>query len=111
MLNEAQKRLNEWAQTLEEPYWPPLSQLAALSEEVGEVARLLNHLYGSKPKKQEEARQELGGEIVDVIFAAMCLANAHGIDLDAEFEKKMDKCYGRDKDRFAKKQLPEEQNG
>lgn len=105
MLKDAQKRIDDWAQQFEEPYWPPLSQLAALSEEVGEVARLLNHMYGSKPKKAEEARQELDGEIVDVIFAAMCLANKHGIDLDAAFETKMDKCYGRDKDRFEKKEL------
>ncbi|KND47173.1 MAG: MazG nucleotide pyrophosphohydrolase [Parcubacteria bacterium C7867-004] len=103
MLKDTQKQIDEWAQTLEEPYWPPLSQFAALSEEVGEVGRLMNHLYGSKPKKVEEANQELGGEIVDVIFAAMCMANRHGIDLDAEFEKKMDKCYWRDRDRFAKK--------
>jgi len=104
MLKDAQNKIDEWAQTLAEPYWPPLSQMAALTEEVGEVARLINHMYGSKPKKAEEAAQELGGEIVDVIFAAMCLANKHGIDLDAEFEKKMDKCYGRDKDRFLKKE-------
>jgi NTP pyrophosphatase (non-canonical NTP hydrolase) len=60
-------------------------------------------MYGGKPKKPEEAAQELGGEILDVIFSAMCLANAHNVDLDAEFAKKMDKCYGRDKDRFEKK--------
>lgn len=104
MLKDAQKQVDDWAQQFEEPYWPPLSQFAALAEEVGEVARLLNHMYGSKPKKAEEAEQELGGEIVDVIFAAICLANHHNIDLDAEFLKKMDKCYGRDKDRYAKKQ-------
>ncbi|MES2225887.1 MAG: nucleotide pyrophosphohydrolase [Patescibacteria group bacterium] len=103
MFKDAQKKLDDWAQTLEEPYWPPLSELAALTEEVGEVARLLNHMYGSKPKKVEEAQQELGGELMDVIFATMCIANSHGIDLDPEFEKMMDKCYGRDKDRFAKK--------
>ncbi len=103
MFKEAQKQLDDWAQGYAEPYWAPLSQLAALTEEVGEVARLLNHMYGSKPKKPEEATQELGGEIMDAIFAAMCLANSHGIDLDAEFKKKMDKCYGRDKDRFVKK--------
>ena len=103
MLKDAQKELDDWAQTLDEPYWPALSQLAALSEEVGEVARLLNHIYGSKPKKVEEAQQELGGELMDVIFAAMCLANKHGVDLDAEFMKKMDKCYGRDRDRFKKR--------
>ncbi|MDB5245216.1 MAG: nucleotide pyrophosphohydrolase [Parcubacteria group bacterium] len=103
MFKDAQKTLDDWAQTLEEPYWPPLSELAALTEEVGELARLLNHIYGSKPKKVEESQQELGGELIDVIFATMCIANNHGIDLDIEFKKKMDKCYGRDKDRFAKK--------
>jgi NTP pyrophosphatase (non-canonical NTP hydrolase) len=103
MLKDAQKQIDDWAQQFAEPYWPPLSQFAALTEEVGEVARLLNHLYGSKPKKQEESKQELGGEIMDVMFAAICLANSHGIDLDAELEKKMDKCYGRDKDRYEKK--------
>lgn len=107
MLKDAQKRIDNWAQTLAEPYWAPLSQFAALAEEVGEVGRLLNHMYGSKPKKVEEARQELDGEIVDVIFAAMCLANRHGIDLDAAFERKMEKCEVRDKDRFQKKETSE----
>ncbi len=103
MFKNVQKEIDDWAQTLEEPYWAPLSQFAALTEEVGEVGRLLNHIYGSKPKKQEEAAQELGGELMDVLFATICLANRHGIDLDAEFEKKMEKCRIRDKDRFAKK--------
>lgn len=103
MLSDAQKQIDTWAQGYKDPYWPPLSQFAALAEEVGEVGRLLNHLYGGKPKKQEEARQELDGEIMDVIFSALCLANAHGIDLDAAFKTKMDTCYGRDKDRFEKK--------
>ncbi len=103
MLHEAQKRIDDWAQGYKDPYWPPLSQFAALAEEVGEVGRLLNHLNGGKPKKQAEARQDLDGETMDVIFSAMCLANAHGIDLDAAFEAKMDTCYGRDKDRFEKK--------
>jgi NTP pyrophosphatase (non-canonical NTP hydrolase) len=51
MFKEAQKEIDDWAQQHEEPYWSPLSELAALTEEVGEVARLLNHMYGSKPKK------------------------------------------------------------
>lgn len=103
MLKDAQKTVDDWAQQYAVPYWPPLSQFAAMAEEVGEVGRLLNHMYGGKPKKAEEAAQELGGEIADVIFSAICLANAQGVDLDAEFAKKMDKCYGRDKDRFEKK--------
>ena len=51
----------------------------------------------------EEAKQELGGEVIDVIFAAMCIANKHNIDLDEEFRKKMEKCTERDSKRFAKK--------
>lgn len=103
MFKDAQKELDDWAQTLQRPYWSPLSIFARIAEEVGEVGRLLNHLYGDKPKKQEEAKQHLGEEIMDVMFACICLANSHGIDLDAEFKKVMEKAYGRDKDRFAKK--------
>lgn len=103
MFKDAQKQIDDWAQGYKDPYWPPLSQFAALAEEVGEVGRLLNHMYGGKPKKGEEARQELDGEVMDVIFSALCLANAQGIDLDEAFKKKMDICYGRDKDRFEKK--------
>lgn len=103
MFKDAQKELDDWVQQYEVPYWPPLAQLAALAEETGEVARILNHLYGAKKKKVEESKQELGEEIMDVIFSAMCLANSHGIDLDEEWKRKMDKCTGRDKDRFTKK--------
>ena len=85
------------------PYWSLLSQLARLSEEVGEVARLLNHMYGDKPKKKEEAKQQLGGELADVLFNIICMANAHNIDLDKECEKSLDKLRVRDKDRFNKK--------
>ena len=103
MLKEAQKEIDSWVQEYKVPYWSPLSQFARLAEEVGELGRLLNHLYGDKPKKEEEARQELGKELMDVIFTAMCIANAHDIDLDAEFKATMEKCRTRDKDRFEKK--------
>ena len=91
---------NDLVQKYEPPYWPPLSQFARLSEEVGEVARLLNHMYGLKPKKKEEAEQHLGEELADVVFTVLCLANSHGIDLDVELEKVFDKLRVRDKDRF-----------
>lgn len=104
MLKDAQKEIHDWVSGYKVPYWSPLSQFARLTEEVGELGRLLNHLYGDKPKKEEEARQELGKELMDVIFTAMCLANAHNIDLDEEFKAVMDKCYSRDKDRFEKKE-------
>lgn len=103
MLKVAQKEVAALVQKYETPYWQPLSQFARLSEEVGEVARLLNHLYGDKPKKQEEAEQQLGGELADVLFTVVCLANAHNIDLDVEFEKALDKLRVRDEDRFEKK--------
>jgi len=60
MIKKYQKQIDDWVQGYKEPYWPPLSQFARLAEEVGEVGRLFNHLYGSKPKKQDEASQELG---------------------------------------------------
>ena len=104
MFKDVQKKLDDWAQTLEKPYWSPFSNFARLAEEVGEVGRLLNHIYGDKPKKPDEAKQELGEEIMDVIFSCVCLANSHGIDLDEEFEKVMNKAAGRDKERFAKKE-------
>ncbi|HYE23393.1 MAG TPA: nucleotide pyrophosphohydrolase [Candidatus Paceibacterota bacterium] len=104
MLKDAQKEIDSWVQEYKVPYWSPLSQFARLAEEVGELGRLLNHLYGDKPKKEEEARQELGKELMDVIFTAMCLANAQGIDLDEEFKTVMEKCRTRDKDRFEKKE-------
>lgn len=98
-----QQDIDTWAKTLKEPYWPPLSQFARVAEEVGELGRLLNHIYGSKPKKPTEARQELGEEIADIIFALMCLANSHNIDLDREMDKVLRKAKVRDAGRFAKK--------
>ena len=103
MLKDAQKSVDDLVKGLEPPYWPPLSQFARLSEEVREVARLLNHMYGLKPKKKEEAEQQLGEELADVLFTVVCLANSHNIDLDIEFEKALDKLRVRDKDRFVKK--------
>jgi len=98
-----QKAVDDWVQTLDKPYWAPLSQFARMSEEVGEVGRLLNHIYGDKPKKPDEAKQELGDELADVVFTVICLANSHKIDLDAEMEKIMDKSKLRDSERFKKK--------
>ena len=102
-MKKYQKAIDNWVQNYEEPYWPPLSQFARLVEEVGEVGRLLNHMYGSKSKKPSEAKQELGGEIADVMFTLICLANSHSIDLDVEMKKAISKSQNRDKDRFSKK--------
>ncbi|HUP26018.1 MAG TPA: nucleotide pyrophosphohydrolase [Candidatus Limnocylindrales bacterium] len=104
-LGHWQQEIDNWVQQHEKPYWEPLSILARVTEEVGEVSRLLNHLYGDKPKKLTEARQELDEEIADVIYALMCLANREGIDLDKAMEKALSKAKTRDKDRFNKKPI------
>ncbi len=102
-LKDIQKQVDDWVQQYKVPYWPVFEQLARLTEEVGELARELNHRYGSKPKKSTEAVKELEDEIGDIIFTLAALANSQGLDLDAAFQRVMDKCYGRDKDRFEKK--------
>lgn len=102
-LKEIQKQVDDWVLQYKVPYWPVFEQLARLTEEVGELARELNHRYGSKPKKPSEELKELDDELADVIFTVVCMANSQGIDLDAGFKRVMDKCYGRDKDRFEKK--------
>ncbi len=102
-MKKHQKAVDDFVQGFDEPYWPVLSQFARLVEEVGEVGRLLNHVYGSKPKKTGESKQELGEELADVLFTIICLANTHSIDLDTEIEKVINKSKNRDKDRFTKK--------
>lgn len=103
-LKQYQKEIDDWAQTLEKPYWHPLSQFARMSEELGEIGRLLNHMYGDKPKKVDEAKQELPEELADLMFAIICSANTHDINLDEALQKVIKKSITRDKDRFAKKQ-------
>jgi len=84
-------------------YWKPLEILARLTEETGELAREINHRFGPKKKKATEDKKELEEEIADVIFTLACLANSLHLDIDRGFKAVMDKCYGRDKDRFEKK--------
>ena len=102
-LKDYQKQIDDIVQKYEKPYWHPLSQLARLSEEVGEVARILNHQYGNKPKKPTEVHAELADELADVAYTVLCLANSQHIELDKALERSIAKLEGRDKDRFAKK--------
>ena len=99
-----QQEVDDWAQTLKTPYWAPLSLIAALVEEVGELSRIYNHRYGDKPKKPTEAPDDLEGELSDVLLNVICIANSEGIDLDHGFRKMMDKIHTRDKDRFELKE-------
>lgn len=102
-IRKYQQQIDDWVQGYEKPYWHPLSQFARLVEEVGEVGRLLNHLYGDKPKKDTEAAQELPAELGDILFALICLANSQNIDLDEAIEQVIQKSVTRDENRFVKK--------
>lgn len=103
-LKDYQKQVDVWAMQFETPYWKPLEILARLTEEIGEVARETNHLFGPKKKKGNELERKLGEEFADVIFTIMCYANSQNINLDEYMDKVIiDKCYGRDNDRYKKK--------
>lgn len=102
-LKEAQRRVDEWISQFEEGYWPPLVNLARLTEEVGELARELNHRYGSKVKRGEEPDRDLALEMADVLFVLLALANEQRIDLDDAFERTLAKYRARDGDRWTRK--------
>lgn len=101
-LYDAQKKVHEFTKQFNPQYWEPHEILARLSEEVGELAREVNHRWGPKKKKSTEELSEVGDEMVDIIFTLCCLANSQNIDLNESFDKMMDKCWGRDSDRFKK---------
>jgi len=86
----------EWQST----YWSPLASLARLIEEVGELARELNHAYGEKPKKGDEPEGNLAGELADILFILASVANSLNIDLDQAFEEVMAKYRRRDAGRW-----------
>ena len=102
-LMATQGRVDEWISQFEEGYWPPLANLARLMEEVGELARLVNHRFGTKPKKPDESEQEMAEELADVLFVILCMANEQGIDLDQAFDGVMEKYRLRDGERWARK--------
>lgn len=102
-LQTYQKQIDDMLQEYEKPYWHPLSQLARLIEEVGEVSRILNHQYGDKPKKPTEEHEALEDELADVLYTVLCLANSQGIALDEPLERAIAKLETRDAGRFAKK--------
>jgi NTP pyrophosphatase (non-canonical NTP hydrolase) len=102
-LREAQHRVDAWISQYEEGYFHPLTNLARLAEEVGELAREINHRYGQKTKKREEPEGDLGMEMADILFVLMCMANREGIDLQQAFDRMMEKVTARDDTRWTKK--------
>ena len=102
MLNEAQKQVDAWVKQFKIGYFPILNHVV-LTEEVGEQAREINHKTGVKLKKPGEKENSISDELADILFTIFCIANTEGIDLDEAFRKTMDKKYGRDNDRFERK--------
>lgn len=99
---EAQARVDAWISQFEEGYFPPLLNLARLIEEVGEVARVVAHSSGKTPKPGEDPG-DLGMELADVLFVLICLCNREGINLEAAFERVMEKYERRDTTRWTRK--------
>src|SRR6266851_266407 len=97
MQNEVDHLIKEEWQS---DYWTPLSSLARLTEEVGELAREINHSYGEKPKKSSETQGSIASELGDILYIVASLANSLDIDLDNAFEMVMAKYRQRDAQRW-----------
>jgi len=97
-----QEDVERWVNQYKIKYFPPLSIGLEIASEVGELARELENRYGPRVKKSEDDVADIEDEIGDILFNLTCLANSHNIDLDLVWEKKMNKQYGRDKDRYEK---------
>ena len=101
-IGQAQQAVDAYVSQFKEGYWPPLSNLARLVEEVGELARELNHRFGHKPKKQDEPEQDLALELADIMFVLIAIANEQKIDLEAAFERVLEKYQVRDAARWTR---------
>jgi NTP pyrophosphatase (non-canonical NTP hydrolase) len=106
-LKDAQDRVDAWVSQFDEGYFHPLTNLARLAEEVGELAREVNHRFGQKTKKSDEPEGDLGMEMADILFVLICMANREGIDLQAEFDRMMEKVERRDQKRWTRKEPAE----
>lgn len=98
-LQKLQKEVDEWIQSHGVRYFNELTNMAQLTEEVGEVARIIARRYGEQSEKESDKNKDLGEELADVIFVVLCLANQTGVDLESAFSKKMEIKTKRDHDR------------
>lgn len=103
-IKEMQAVVHEWISQFEEGYWAPSSMMLRLTEELGELAREVNHRYGEKPKKPEEPEGDLALEMADILFIIASMANSLNIDLEDAFRRTMQKYYTRDANRWTRKQ-------
>ncbi|WP_343780539.1 nucleotide pyrophosphohydrolase [Virgibacillus salarius] len=100
---EIQERVDNYISQFKEDYFSPLSLMARLTEEVGELAREVNHYYGEKPKKPSEQERTVEEELGDIIFVLSCFANSLDIDLSEAFHSSITKIESRDKHRWTRK--------
>jgi len=100
---EAQARVDAWIAQFEEGYFDPLTNMARLAEEVGELAREVNHRFGQKTKKPDEGAGDMAMEMADIMFVLICMANREGINLQESFDRMMTKVETRDANRWTRK--------
>jgi len=98
-IKEAQQSVDRWITSSGVRYFNELTNMALLTEEVGELARIISRVYGEQSFKAGEKKENTGEEMADVLFVLICLANQTGVDLTAEFERGMIKRETRDRDR------------
>ena len=98
-IENAQKEVDNWINEHGVRYFNELTNMAQLTEEVGEVARIIARRYGEQSEKENDKDKDLGEELADVLFVVLCLANQTDVDLQKAFEKRMDKKGKRDHDR------------
>ena len=98
-ISTLQNQVDEWIKTIGVRYFNELTNMAMLTEEVGEVARIIARRYGEQSEKESDKSKDLGEELADVLFVTLCLANQTGTDLQSAFDKKMKIKTDRDKDR------------
>tara|TARA_B110000977_G_C10709329_1_gene350591 strand:- start:5 stop:331 length:327 start_codon:yes stop_codon:yes gene_type:complete len=100
-LKELQAKVDDWISTYGIRYFDELTNMAILSEEVGEVARIMSRRYGEQSEKESDKNKDLSDELADVLFVVTCIANQTGIDLDAAMKKNFEKKTKRDAQRHS----------
>ena len=103
-LQNAQQQVDEWIKNHGVRYFNELTNMAQLTEEVGEVARIIARRYGEQSEKESDKNKDLGEELADVVFVVLCLANQTGVNLQDAFEKKLEFKTKRDHDRHQNNQ-------
>lgn len=98
-IKNAQKAVDDWIKVHGVRYFNELTNMAQLTEEVGEVARIIARRYGEQSEKESDKNKDLGEELADVVFVVLCLANQTGVDLEKSFQKKLELKTKRDHDR------------